>query len=101
LLIVADSIAEERVQVVTFKKDKIESFVDVDSIIDDGKLKRFGTYHNFRGYKKFRGIPIEKLIGKTVANCENKTIGYEEEQLELRDGGLAVEGLRLALKPVR
>lgn len=101
LLTVADSIGEEWVHVVTSKKNKIESFVDVDSITDDEKFKRFNMYHNFRGYKKFRGIPIEKLIGKTVVNCEDKTIGYEEEQLELRDGRLAVKELKLELKPVR
>ena len=100
LLTIPDSIGEEWVRAVTYKKDKIESFVDADSITDDGNLKKFKTYHNFRGYKKFRVIPIEKLICKTVVNCDDKTIGYEEEQLELRDGRIAVKELKLEVKPV-
>jgi hypothetical protein len=101
LLAVPCAIGEEWVHVVTSKKNKIESFADTDSITDDGNLRRFKMYHNFRGYKKFRGIPIEKLICKTVVNCDDKTIGYEEEQLELGDGRIAVKELKLELKAVR
>jgi hypothetical protein len=85
---------------VTAEKNRIESFVDADSMTDDRNLTRFKMYHNFRGYKKFSVIPIEKLICKNVVNCDDKTIVYEEEQLELRDGRIAVKELKLEVKPV-
>jgi hypothetical protein len=58
-------------------------------------------YHNFSGYKQFRWIPIEKLIGKTLVNCDDKIVGYEEEQLQLGDGRTALKELKRELKPVR
>lgn len=97
----SDLMAENWVHVATASSNKIKSYVDVDSILDEDGNKKFTMYHHFNGSKKFRGTPIEKLIGFTVVNCEDKTIGYKEEQLKLIDGRLAVKELKLKLKPVR
>ncbi len=92
---------ENWVHVATSSRNKIKSYVDVESIsVVDGN-ETFTMYHHFNGSKKFWGTPIEKLIGIAVVNCGDKSIGYKEEQLELIDGRIAVKELRLKLKPVR
>jgi hypothetical protein len=82
LLTIPDSIGEEWVRAVTYKEDKIESFVDTDSITDDGNLRYFDMYHQLKGSKSYKDFEIERLYSKSYVNCDARTIGYVEVTYE-------------------
>lgn len=82
LLTVPCAIGEVWVHVVTSKKNKIESFVDTDSISDKGGLTYFDMYHHLKGSPSYKDFPIERLYSKSYVNCDGRTIGNIEVTYE-------------------
>ncbi len=94
--------AENWVNAATADKNKVETFVDVDSIREEGNKKKFWMYHDMKGkVKSQNGEPIEKAYGHAVVDCEAKTIGYLESIIQWPNGTKDKSREKLDEEPVK
>lgn len=92
--------AENWYKVAVAEDNKVETFVDVDTIKYEGNVGEFWMYHDFKGTNSYDGKPIEKASSLSVVNCQSRTIGYTEVILEFSDGNKKKSKMKLEEKPV-
>jgi hypothetical protein len=89
------------VHIATAEDNKVEAYVDVDSITKDGNRRKFWMYHDFKGVQSLGENPIEKAFGYDIVGCEDKTIQYVELIIERTDGSRTKSKLKPEVEPVR
>ena len=67
-------------------ENDVNTFVDNDSLVNNGDVYNFWMFHDFRGKSEYQGKKIEKTTAYAVINCNTNKINYKEIIVEWTDG---------------
>ena len=67
-------------------ENDVNTFVDNDSIVNNGDIYNFWMFHDFKGKSEYQGKKIQRTTAYTVVNCKTNKINYKEIILEWTDG---------------
>lgn len=82
-------------------ENNVNTFVDTESIINNGDIYNFWMFHDFKGNSEYEGKKIQKTTAYTVVNCDTRTINYKEIIVEWTDGKTQKSNPSLKEEPVK